>query len=129
MTWDFREINPFSTQSDSFENSISYTIKGISFAPNSKGNIIQNNAQEESEVIPRAAISSDPPYYDNIPYADLSDYFYHWQRRSLRGVYPKLFSTLAVPKFEELVADRVRHGDAELAEDCKRSLAPTVDLA
>lgn len=117
MTWDFCEINPFSTQSGSFENSLSYTVKGINFAPNSRGCIIQHNAQEESEVIPRAVISSDPPYYDNIPYADLSDYFYHWLRRSLREVYPSLFSTLAVPKFEELVADRVRHGGAEFAED------------
>lgn len=62
------------------------------------------------------AISTDPPYYDNIPYADLSDLFYEWLRRSLRDSYPDVFSTLAVPKMEELVADRMRHNGAENAE-------------
>jgi putative DNA methylase len=117
MTWDFCEINPFSSQSGSFENSLSYTAKGISFSPNAGGKIIQLNAQDDSSEIPPSIISSDPPYYDNIPYADLSDYFYHWLRRSLRDVYPTLFSTIAVPKFEELVADRMRHGGAEKAEE------------
>ena len=55
-------------------------------------------------------ISTDPPYYDNIPYADLSDFFYVWLRRSLKPVFPDLFATLAVPKAEELVAFAYRHG-------------------
>jgi putative DNA methylase len=61
-------------------------------------------------------ISTDPPYYDNIGYADLSDFFYVWMRRSLKAIYPTLFATLAVPKAEELVATPYRHGSKEKAE-------------
>ena len=61
-------------------------------------------------------VSTDPPYYDNIGYADLSDFFYVWLRRSLRSVFPDLFATLAVPKAEELVATPYRHGNKEKAE-------------
>ena len=62
-------------------------------------------------------ISTDPPYYDNIGYADLSDFFYVWLRRSLRSVVPELFSTMAVPKAEELVATPYRHGTKDKAEE------------
>ena len=61
-------------------------------------------------------VSTDPPYYDNIGYADLSDFFYVWLRRSLRTAFPELFSTLAVPKAEELVATPYRHGSKDIAE-------------
>src|SRR5207249_4798649 len=61
-------------------------------------------------------VSTDPPYYDNIGYADLSDFFYVWLRRSLRPIFPSLFATLAVPKAEELVATPYRHGSKEAAE-------------
>ncbi len=64
----------------------------------------------------RRVVSTDPPYYDNIGYADLSDFFYVWLRRSLRPVFPDLFATLAVPKAEELVATPYRHGSKEKAE-------------
>src|SRR5262249_48857098 len=63
-----------------------------------------------------SVVSTDPPYYDNVPYADLSDFFYVWLRRSLRAVFPDLFATLAVPKTEELVATSYRHGNKEKAE-------------
>src|SRR5439155_17259433 len=63
-----------------------------------------------------AVVSTDPPYYDNIGYADLSDFFYVWLRRSLKPVFPELFATLAVPKSEELVATPYRHGGKEKAE-------------
>ena len=65
-------------------------------------------------------VSTDPPYYDNIGYADLSDFFYVWLRRSLRSVFPDLFATLAVPKAEELVATPYRHGSKESAERFSR---------
>ena len=61
-------------------------------------------------------VSTDPPYYDNIGYADLSDFFYVWLRRSLKPVFPDLFATLAVPKAEELVATPYRHGNKKKAE-------------
>ena len=67
-------------------------------------------------VFPARVVSTDPPYYDNIGYADLSDFFYVWLRRSLRPVFPDLFATLAVPKAEELVATPYRHGNKEKAE-------------
>ena len=70
----------------------------------------------EQTVTARKLVSTDPPYYDNIGYADLSDFFYVWLRRSLRSVFPELFATLAVPKAEELVATPYRHGDKERAE-------------
>jgi putative DNA methylase len=61
-------------------------------------------------------VSTDPPYYDNISYADLSDFFYVWMRRSLRSVFPELFTTLSVPKAGELIAASYRHGSKEKAE-------------
>ena len=61
-------------------------------------------------------VSTDPPYYDNIGYADLSDFFYVWLRRSIRSIFPDLFATLAVPKAEELVATPYRHGSKDKAE-------------
>jgi putative DNA methylase len=64
-----------------------------------------------------AVVSTDPPYYDNVPYADLSDFFYIWLRRSLRSVFPDLFATLAVPKAEELVAFAYRHKDNRAAAE------------
>src|SRR5690606_22134683 len=64
------------------------------------------------------AISTDPPYYDNIGYADLSDFFYVWLRRTIRPVFPDLFATLTVPKAEELVATPYRHGGKDKAEKC-----------
>src|SRR5690606_1176207 len=84
--------------------------------PASHGGVAaQGDAQ--TQVISRdRVIATDPPYYDNIGYADLSDFFYVWLRRSLRGVLPDLFATVAVPKAEELVATPYRHGSKEKAE-------------
>ena len=73
-------------------------------------------------------VSTDPPYYDNIGYADLSDFFYVWLRRSLRSVFPDLFATLAVPKAEELVATPYRHENKEKAERFFGSLNGEVEL-
>lgn len=114
MSWDFAEVNPLSSQSGSIENSIDYTAKGISVA-GLNGHASQSDASAQS-ISRDKVISTDPPYYDNIGYADLSDFFYVWLRRSLRAVFPDLFSTLAVPKAEELVASPYRHGGKEKAE-------------
>jgi putative DNA methylase len=76
---------------------------------------MQLDASSLSPSRPRV-VSTAPPYYDNIGYADLSDFFYVWPRRSLRPVFPDLFATLAVPKVEELVATPYRHGSKEKAE-------------
>jgi putative DNA methylase len=114
MSWDFAEVNPLSTQSGSIENSIDYTTKGISVV-GAKGTALQQDATTQC-VSSGKLVSTDPPYYDNIGYADLSDFFYVWLRRSLRPIYPNLFATVAVPKAEELVATPYRHGGKEQAE-------------
>ena len=116
MTWDFAEVNPFSTQSGSLGNSIDYTAKGIA-ALNGyvAGTALQADAQTQN-VSRLKVVSTDPPYYDNIGYADLSDFFYVWLRKSLKPIYPGLYATLAVPKAEELVATPYRHGSKGKAE-------------
>lgn len=114
MSWDFAEVNPLSSQSGSIANSIEYTTKGISVS-GLKGKSFQADASTQVVSADRV-VSTDPPYYDNIGYADLSDFFYVWLRRTLRPVFPSLFSTLAVPKAEELVATPYRHGGKEAAE-------------
>jgi putative DNA methylase len=117
MTWDFLEVNPLSDQSGSLANSIGYASKSID-------NLIANavpgtgsQADASTSSISRdKVVSTDPPYYDNIGYADLSDFFYVWLRRSLRSIFPSLYATLAVPKAEELIATPYRHGSKEAAE-------------
>jgi len=115
MSWDFAEVNPFSTQSGSFNNSLDYTAKGVVYSGGPEGKALRADAATQSISLGRV-VSTDPPYYDNIGYADLSEYFYVWLRRALRGVYPDLFATIAVPKAEELVAIPYRHGGKEAAE-------------
>lgn len=80
-----------------------------------QGIALQADAQNQT-VSRDKVVSFDPPYYDNIGYADLSDFFYVWLRRSLRPIFPELFSTLAVPKAEELIASPYRHEGKEQAE-------------
>jgi len=120
MVWDFAEANPFSTSSGSWMTFVDGQTKSLAknFKNTKNGNQgFVNQADASSQSISKNKIvSTDPPYYDNIGYADLSDFFYVWMRRSLRSVYPNLFATLAVPKAEELVATPYRHGGKEKAE-------------
>lgn len=117
MTWDYAEVNPFSTSSGSFHNLQSRMVKGFeTLGASSLPGIISQLDAQNVVYSNDMAISTDPPYYDNIPYADLSDLFYEWLRRLLQDTYPDIFSTLAVPKMEELVADRMRHNGAEKAD-------------
>lgn len=111
MTWDFAEGNTFSNSSGCFDNSLEWIIKCLHEFPQTtlKGDARQFDAQSDNGRR-GLAISTDPPYYDNIGYADLSDFFYVWLRQSLRRTYPKLFSTMLVPKHEELVATPYREG-------------------
>jgi len=116
MTWDYAESNIFCKSSGSFHNLFQRMIKGFStLGRGQAGKAFQSNA-ETQELSAYKVISTDPPYYDNIGYADLSDFFYVWMRRSLKNIYPQLFSTMAVPKSEELVATPYRHGSKEKAE-------------
>lgn len=116
MTWDFAESNPFSDSSGNFEGGIKSISEGLlSVWPGAEGFALQADAATQS-ISENKLVSTDPPYYDNIAYADLSDFFYVWMRRSLREIYPELFATMAVPKEEELVATAYRHGGKEAAE-------------
>ncbi|MEJ5209327.1 DUF1156 domain-containing protein [Denitratimonas sp. CY0512] len=117
MTWDYAEANVFSSSSGSYTNLFDRQVKGFEALGAHPIEGVAQQADAATQVISRnRLISTDPPYYDNIGYADLSDFFYVWLRRSLRSIYPDLFATLAVPKVEELVATPYRHGSKEAAE-------------
>jgi putative DNA methylase len=116
MTWDFGEGNPFCMSSGTWSPSVEWVAKSLDFLPGlPSGVALQADASAQDTSLDRV-VSTDPPYYDNIGYADLSDFFYVWLRRSLRTVFPELFATLAVPKAEELVATPYRHGNKAKAE-------------
>ena len=116
MTWDFTEANAFSSSTGNWRNCIEWGVKTLdSLRIASNGTEQQSDAQTLSYP-EEALISTDPPYYDNIGYADLSDFFYCWIKPLLRPVYPELFGVLATPKAEELVATPYRHGGKEAAE-------------
>lgn len=118
MTWDFTEVNPFSKSCGHWiGNSVEWVEKSLLHLPiqSLSGSSVQADAATQS-VSAAKVISSDPPYYDNIGYADLSDFFYVWLRRALSRVFPDLFATMAVPKAQELVATPYRHGSKEKAE-------------
>lgn len=121
MVWDFAEPNPFSTSSGSWEVIIDGIHKAMfkvfDFVTSDKiGHSVQGEASTQ-DISNLKVISTDPPYYDNIGYADLSDFFYVWMRRTLQSIYPSLFATLSVPKAEELVATPHRHGSKLKAEE------------
>ena len=116
MVWDYADLNPFAGAGGDFLGLIDACGKTLHNAPPPiAGHATQANATT-NEVSDGKLVSTDPPYYDNIGYADLSDFFYVWLRRSLRTILPDLFATLAVPKAEELVATPYRHGSKEKAE-------------
>ncbi|RKH96253.1 DUF1156 domain-containing protein [Corallococcus sp. AB038B] len=115
MTWDYGEGNVFCMSSGTWSPSVEWVAKSIGFLPTAPpSTALQSDAR--SAFASPAIVSTDPPYYDNIGYADLSDFFYVWLRRSLRNVLPSLFATIAVPKSEELIATPYRHGSKEKAE-------------
>ena len=115
MVWDFAESNPFGSGA-SFSSTVETICKlFVSLPAAPAGHSSQDDARLQRNSL-RKIVSTDPPYYDNIGYADLSDFFYVWLRRALKPVFPDLFATLAVPKAEELVATPYRHGSKEKAE-------------
>ncbi len=119
MVWDFAEGNPFSDSTGNWTGAIEWITKCLEISVPAKGFglVKQLDATAAMNGIKSPLICTDPPYYDNIGYADLSDFFYIWLRRSLGKVYPNLFSTLLVPKEQELVATPYRFGgDKEKAQ-------------
>ena len=118
MVWDYTEVNPFSSSCGNWSDAcIGWVEKAVKeLNGNQIGEAKQFDAQSDCGLR-NIMISTDPPYYDNISYADLSDYFYVWLRQSLKDAYPELFSTMLVPKVEELIATPYRHdGNVEKAK-------------
>ncbi|HBN8269399.1 TPA: DUF1156 domain-containing protein [Pseudomonas aeruginosa] len=116
MVWDFAEANPFANAGGSFAAAIDKGVMAIRDLPKTGSGFVYQQDAQTQEISQQKLISTDPPYYDNIPYADLSDFFYVWLRRSLRTIFPGLFATMAVPKAEELVAASHRQGGRDMAE-------------
>lgn len=116
MVWDYAEANPFSESSGNFLVGVNQADRQLQTAPSMHSGIASQADAASQSVSSNKLISTDPPYYDNIGYADLSDFFYVWMRRSLKPIFPDLFATLSVPKDEELVATPYRHGSKEKAE-------------
>jgi putative DNA methylase len=116
MTWDYPEANPLVDFHCAWNEATGWVSRSLECVPEAGiGLAVSSNASKQ-QISLNKVVSTDPPYYDNVPYADLSDFFYVWLRRSLKLVFPKLFSTLAAPKLEELVAFAYRHDDKVAAE-------------
>lgn len=116
MVWDYAEANPFSDSSGNILLGVEQAAEMIqALGVGVAGSATQADAAKQS-MSSNKVVSTDPPYFDNVPYADLSDFFYVWLRGSLKSVFPDLFATLAVPKAEELVAFAYRHNDKPAAE-------------
>jgi putative DNA methylase len=122
MTWLYAEANPFGGASGSFSGQVDYLAKSLAALPQGNGTVTEMPAQA-MPVPTNAVVSTDPPYYDNVPYADLSDFFIVWLRRMLGGTVP-YFRTLLSPKTDELVADHVRwEGKDRAREFFERGMA------
>ncbi|MYH20764.1 MAG: DUF1156 domain-containing protein [Acidobacteria bacterium] len=116
MAWDYGEANPFSSSGGGYASALVWARPAVeSLTGTERGRPSLEDAMTLSGS-DRRLVSTDPPYYDNVAYADLSDFFYVWLRRSLRAVFPDLFATVAVPKAQELVAAPYRHGGRKEAE-------------
>jgi len=117
MVWDYCDTNPFGGATGAWEASIELECDPLQYL----GAYEDGAASQEDAALQSTSddklVSTDPPYYDNIGYADLSDFFYVWLRRTMSSVFPDLFATLATPKAEELVATPHRHGSRERAEE------------
>jgi putative DNA methylase len=116
MTWDFGEGNVLGPGSGNFAESVDWVSTSLRSLPeDAKGAVTQADARVAT-YDGRLIVATDPPYYDNIGYADLSDFFYVWLRRSLIDIYPELMRTILTPKDDEIVADPFRHGGEEQAK-------------
>ena len=118
MVWDFAEGNPFSDSTGNWTTAVDWIRKVVACTPAMEGHssAIQQDSASDTHLLDNAVVATDPPYYDNIGYADLSDFFYVWLRRTLRNTWPELFRRVLVPKDRELVATPYRHGGKDAAE-------------
>jgi putative DNA methylase len=117
MAWDFVEVSPFADAAGDLRVSVATAGRVIEVLPTSNGPGLVGQVDATTRPYDNCVINTDPPYYDNVPYADLADFFYVWLRRSLGDVYPELTGTILTPKESELVASPYRHnGNWEAAE-------------
>lgn len=116
MTWDFAEANPLGNSTGNWRDALERMLTAVERVP-AQGRTEVYQANASSRGYSGRVISTDPPYYGNIGYSDLSDFFYVWLRRSLRAIHPELLRTILVPKAEELVANPYRHGGKDGARD------------
>ncbi len=118
MSWDFAENNPLGKSSGSWNNCIDSTIKAISHLPAFGSAVVrQKDARASVRESTDVMISTDPPYYANICYADISDFFYVWLRRNLSGIWPEECATLLTPKDDEIIANTYREASKKKAEE------------
>ena len=117
MPWDFAETNPVEATAGSFDGAIEWAAKALLFTPAAYGGKATQIDAQSQQISSGKVVSTDPPYYNNICYSDLSDFFYVWLRVALRSIYPNLLATISVPKAEELVASQYRHGSKQKAEN------------
>lgn len=117
MTWDYADASPFAHSGGSFHEDVERVALVLDKLPMPAGCGESLQLDASSLDYSGKLVSTDPPYYDNIGYSDLSDFFYVWLRRSLRKIHPDLFGTMLVPKAEELVANPYRHGGKDGAQE------------
>ncbi|WP_331718008.1 DUF1156 domain-containing protein (plasmid) [[Kitasatospora] papulosa] len=119
MLWDFAEVNPFGESVGSWYAQVTNVSAGLKALPRTphSGVVRQMDARKAGSLVPEgsALVATDPPYFAQIPYADLSDYFYVWLRRAASGIHSDLFGTMATPKTDELIANPYRQGGQEKA--------------
>jgi putative DNA methylase len=118
MTWTFAEANPFSDYTGGWPGQIDWVTEALLHLPTSTtGETAQRDAQARIAEVDNFVLSTDPPYYDNVPYSDISDFFYVWMRRTLGATWPDECATILTPKAEELVADQYRFGGRQAAKE------------
>ena len=118
MTWDYPEVNILADSVGGFVTITKYLTSCIITLPIGEMGIAKQDGAQTDNQLRQVMVSTDPPYYDNIGYADLSDFFYIWMRQSLKESHPDLFRTMLVPKAEELVATPYRFdGDVKAARE------------
>jgi putative DNA methylase len=111
MIWDFAEPNPLADATGSWSASVELEanpLEMLSPAPVAIGSALQLDATKDRTASSSVIVATDPPYYNSVGYADLSDFFYVWLRHSLVNIHPQLFSTMLTPKGAELVANPFR---------------------
>lgn len=125
MVWDHAEANPFSDSSGCFSNMLEWVYKAVKAYPEmTQGEVVQWDATQDNGLR-NIMVSTDPPYYDNICYADLSDFFYVWLRENLKSIYPNILTTISTPKKEELIASPYRFKKKEAKDFFEDGMAKT----